>query len=85
MNAIDHSEVGGQAPQYVDPLDGLGWMRMIELYAASDKASSQPRPEWHATSWTESIQASLNYLETLSPGPAGIPANHARINESAAS
>lgn len=29
-------EVGGDAPDYLDPLDGLGWMQAIRDYAAPD-------------------------------------------------
>jgi hypothetical protein len=30
---VAHREVGGEAPDYLDPLDGLGWLRAIEAYA----------------------------------------------------
>ncbi|WP_395696912.1 glycosyltransferase family 4 protein [Methylocella sp.] len=29
-------EIGGGAPEFLNPLDGPGWMRMIEAYAADD-------------------------------------------------
>jgi glycosyltransferase involved in cell wall biosynthesis len=31
-----HREVGGDVPDYLDPLDGLGWLKMIEAYRESD-------------------------------------------------
>jgi len=34
-------EVGGDALDYVDPLDGLGWLRAVQDYAAPDSARRQ--------------------------------------------
>src|SRR3546814_18764202 len=33
---VAHREGGGDAPDYLDPLDGLGWLRAIEAYSRAD-------------------------------------------------
>lgn len=52
-----HREVGGDAPDYVDPLDGIGWMRMIHAYAAPEspqRAAQVARiGTWHAPTWRD--------------------------------
>lgn len=48
-------EVGGEAPEYLDPLDGPGWRRLILDYAAPDNGLRQAQiarlAAWSAPSW----------------------------------
>ena len=48
-------EVGGEAPDYLDPLDGPGWRRLILDYAAPDSGLRQAQiarlAAWSAPSW----------------------------------
>lgn len=50
-----HREVGGDAPDYIDPLDGLGWMRAVEAYVPADspqRAAQVARMAgWRAPTW----------------------------------
>jgi glycosyltransferase involved in cell wall biosynthesis len=50
-----HREVGGDVPDYIDPLDGLGWLRMISAYAAEGSperaAQLQRLSGWKAPTW----------------------------------
>ncbi|MDI1294460.1 MAG: glycosyltransferase family 1 protein [bacterium] len=69
-----HREVGGDAPDYLDPLDGLGWLRLIDAYSAPDspeRAAQLVRigawraPTWHAyfdiiTDLLEEVTASVS-------------------------
>jgi glycosyltransferase involved in cell wall biosynthesis len=56
-------EVGGSAPEYLDPLDGLGWLRAIE------RRSLAPAPtanvNWQAVSWPESIARAMHFIEQI--------------------
>jgi glycosyltransferase involved in cell wall biosynthesis len=52
-----HREVGGDAPDYLDPLDGLGWLRLIDAYARPDSAERAAQvariQAWRAPGWRE--------------------------------
>jgi glycosyltransferase involved in cell wall biosynthesis len=53
-------EIGLGLPEYLDPLDGLGWLRAVERHMAAPPA---PRtvPDW--MDWFTSIQCALRQLE----------------------
>jgi len=56
-------EVGGAAPEYLDPLDGLGWLRAIEHRSFSP---AQPaKPGWQAISWPESVAQAMQFVEQI--------------------
>ncbi len=56
-------EVGGDAPEYLDPLDGLGWLRAIERRSFS---LAQPaKPGWQAVSWQESVAQAMRFVEQI--------------------
>lgn len=50
-----HREVGNAAPDYLDPLDGLGWLRAIKDYAREGSAARAAQMErlrdWRAPTW----------------------------------
>ena len=49
--------VGKDVPEYLDPLDGVGWLRAIEDYARPDSARRRAQLErlrfWQAPNWNE--------------------------------
>ena len=62
-------QAGGRAPDYLDPLDGLGWIAAIRDYATPDsprRAAQIARiAGWRAPSWGEHIEAVLDVIGTL--------------------
>ena len=62
-------EVGGAAPEYLDPLDGLGWLAAIHDY--TDPRSSRRLQQidriaaWSPPAWQTHIDAVLTLIETL--------------------
>ena len=62
-------EAGGDVPNYLDPLDGLGWLAAIEdlAHPASAIASAQAgrRRAWRPSGWQEHIAIVLNLLHKL--------------------
>jgi hypothetical protein len=53
--------VGKDAPDYLDPLDGLAWLRAIEDYAREDSprrgAQLERLAAWRGPSWSEHFAA----------------------------
>ncbi len=64
-----HREVGGDAPDYLDPLDGLGWMRIIEQYSHADspeRAAQQQRiAHWRAPTWPDYFDIVIDLLQEV--------------------
>ena len=62
-------EVGGEAPDYLDPLDGLGWRTAIEDYAAPDslRRAAQLRrlADWRPCTWDRHIDIVLDLIDSL--------------------
>jgi glycosyltransferase involved in cell wall biosynthesis len=62
-------EAGGEAPDYLDPLDGLGWMAAIRDHA--DPASPMRAAQrlriaaWRAPDWGWHIETVLDVIEAL--------------------
>lgn len=53
-----HREVGGAVPDYLDPLDGPGWMTLIRDHAHDGAAAIAQRArlaQWHAPTWKEHL------------------------------
>ena len=54
-------EVGGDVPEYLDPLDGAGWRRMVLDYAGPESRSRAAQlarlRSWVATRWDEHFDA----------------------------
>jgi glycosyltransferase involved in cell wall biosynthesis len=63
-------EVGGAAAEYLDPLDGLGWRRLILAYAAADSAPERQAQiarlsTWAAPSWQDHFALLDPWIENL--------------------
>ncbi len=69
-----HREVGGDAPDYIDPLDGLGWLRMIDAYrmdGSVERAAQQGRiAAWRAPTWAAYFNIVTDLLERVAAGDA---------------
>jgi len=63
-------EVGRDVPEFLDPLDGLGWLRAIQDYSAPGSARRQAQlsrlPAWRAPGWGAHIEAVLALIEQVS-------------------
>lgn len=74
-----HREVGGDVPDYIDPLDGLGWLRMIDSYrmSASPERESQIArlATWHAPTWAAYFDVVTDLLDRVAAdeSPIGAP------------
>lgn len=64
-----HHEAGGAAPEFLDPLDGLGWMAAIRDYAAPGsvrRAAQLGRiRDWRAPGWGTHFDAVAALLERV--------------------
>ena len=62
-------EVGGDAPDYLDPIDGPVWLRTIEDYAepASARRAAQLArlQNWRAATWDDHFTAVLELIDAL--------------------
>jgi len=62
-------EVGGDVPDYLDPLDGVGWRRAILDHARPDSALRRRQlrrlAQWRAPGWAAHFAAVERLLETL--------------------
>ena len=70
-------EVGGNAPEYLDPLDGLGWLAAVSDYTepASVRRARQIEriAAWSPPDWKAHINAVMTLIGDLStPGAAGL-------------
>ena len=65
-------EVGGEVPDYLDPLDGAGWRAAVLDYARPDSAARRAQvarmAAWRAPSWEDHF-ASVHDLLTLLARP----------------
>ena len=65
-------EVGGGVPEYLDPLDGPGWLLALEDYTLPDsprRAAQMARlAAWQAPGWGEHITQALAFVEGLAEG-----------------
>jgi glycosyltransferase involved in cell wall biosynthesis len=66
---VAHREVGGAAPDYLDPLDGLGWMQMINAYSRADspeRTAQMARIEtWLAPRWSDYFDIITRLLDDV--------------------
>jgi glycosyltransferase involved in cell wall biosynthesis len=62
-------ETGGDAPDYLDPLDGPAWMRAIMDYAGADSvlraAQMRRMARWSAPDWGTHFRQVLPFLDQL--------------------
>ncbi len=70
-------EVGGDVPEYLDPIDGLGWYDMIADYARSDSSARARQFDrllgWSPTFWSDHIDIVLDVVRTVSDAASGRP------------
>lgn len=74
-------EVGGDAPEYLDPLDGLGWLASIERRAAA--RAQRHISGANALSWRESVKDGMAFAEGVAAGlvrSSGAPAGRMSEN-----
>ncbi len=76
-------EVGGGVPDYLDPLDGLAWMRAVEDYAAPGsprRAAQLARlAAWTVPTWDAHLDQALTFVDGLVRGvPLHAPPDRAR-------
>lgn len=62
-------EAGGDAPDYLDPLDGMGWLRTILDYAKSDSRMRAEQCDrmrgWAPMAWSRHIDIVLDVVEAV--------------------
>jgi len=62
-------EVGGQAPEYLDPVDGMAWLSAIRAYATEDsreRAAQQERiASWSMPTWPDHLKAVLTICSRI--------------------
>jgi glycosyltransferase involved in cell wall biosynthesis len=62
-------EVGGNVPEYIDPLDGPAWRSAILDYSAADSPRRSAQltrlASWQPTTWEDHFQKVLALLQTL--------------------
>ena len=77
-------EVGGAVPEYLDPLDGPGWLRMVEAYAEPGSALRAAQlarlRHWTAPRWSDHFAGVDGLLEQVvgAPRPAARPRPESR-------
>lgn len=68
-----HHEAGGTAPEFLDPLDGLGWLQAVRDYAgpASPRRTAQlaRMRDWRAPDWGTHFDAVAALLERVAAAP----------------
>lgn len=62
-------EIGGEVPEYADPLDGPGWLRLIEEYARPDSPRRRAQLErmagFRPSTWAEHFRTVDDFIESL--------------------
>lgn len=63
-------EIAGDIPEYLDPIDGLGWMEKIKDYAQTTSASRQAQIEkirsYTPPTWSDHFDRIESFLDQLS-------------------
>lgn len=64
-------EIAGDIPDYLDPLDGLGWLARIQAYARPPSPERDAQlarlADFRTPTWTEHFERVDAFLETLFP------------------
>ncbi len=62
-------EVGGDVPEYLDPLDGLGWLQAVKDYSAEPSARRTAQigrmGPWRAATWEDHLESALEFVDAL--------------------
>jgi glycosyltransferase involved in cell wall biosynthesis len=73
-------EVGGDVPEYLDPLDGLGWRRLILSFMEDDsriRAAQMRRiKQWKQPSWEKHFSITEPWLREIARAPKAVAAPH---------
>ena len=81
-------EVGGNVPEYLDPLDGSGWRRMVLDYAAPDSRARSAQLSrmrgWVAPCWDDHFDAVDGLLTQVAARHAAMPSGAPRRGAAAA-
>lgn len=68
-------EVGGDVPEYLDPIDGLGWMKAVIDYSAPDSPRRAAQLDrmlgWSPVSWSEHMERVVDLIDEVSDLLAG--------------
>jgi glycosyltransferase involved in cell wall biosynthesis len=68
-NLAAHREVGGGVPDYIDPIDGPGWLAAILDHARPGslrrRVQFQRLPEWRAPDWPGHFARVFDFLDSL--------------------
>lgn len=71
-------ELAGEVPDYLSPIDGLGWSHLIEAYANADSPERRAQLEraaaWRPPLWEDHFARVERWLAQFSPQAAGLPA-----------
>ncbi|MCW2411761.1 MULTISPECIES: glycosyltransferase family 4 protein [unclassified Sphingobium] len=70
-------ELAGSIPDYLNPIDGLGWIRAVEDYAqrgSRNRSAQLDRlPGWQPPSWSAHFAAVDAWLDRISQTPSSAP------------
>jgi glycosyltransferase involved in cell wall biosynthesis len=73
-------EVGGDVPEYLDPLDGLGWRRLILSFMEDDsriRAAQMRRiKHWKQPSWENHFSITEPWLREIARAPKAVAVPH---------
>ncbi|TVV73376.1 glycosyltransferase family 4 protein [Sphingomonas solaris] len=62
-------EAGGEVPDYLDPLDGVAWIRSVREYAKADSSRRTAQLErlsrWKPPAWSDHIAILLDLIERV--------------------
>jgi glycosyltransferase involved in cell wall biosynthesis len=71
-----HREIGGDVPDYLDPLNGLAWIEAIQDYAhpeSSRRAAQRTRhADWQPPRWQPHMQSALDFLDRIGRVPVAV-------------
>jgi glycosyltransferase involved in cell wall biosynthesis len=63
-------EVGGEVPEYLDPIDGLGWLDAVLDYARPDSARRAAQLDrllsWAPMGWSSHLDIVLDVIDAVS-------------------
>ncbi len=69
-----HREVGGPVPDYLDPLDGLGWLSIIDEYRRADSPRRAAQLErlstWRPPTWSQYFDIVTGLLDEVAAAPS---------------
>ena len=66
---LEFGGVGGDVPEYLDPLDGAGWLAAIVDYATTPsprrKAQLERLGSWRPCTWENHMRIVLGLIDSL--------------------